>query len=184
MISTIGIVDVVYLQNTLDESIGVGIFTVKNNKSVTPPEYFIEYADNTPAQQVNQALSIAQTQATDLLNDTKVRLYQAIQITANEQIELLAKPNFTDTQIQQANDWLQNQSQPVPACVSYLALLQSMTNVQAAQYIVDSKTNYDNLINQIKALQNQGQTAVMNTTNTYDAKVTANNYQEQIKNIQ
>lgn len=183
MISIIGIVDVRTLQSILDQTFSEGVFTVNNNNITTPPEYYIEYADNTPTQDVNQALAIAQEQVEICLNDTKIRLYQTIQIVANKQISLLSTPIFTNDEIQQASDWLQNQSLPVPACVSYLALSQSMSNVQAAQYIVDSKTYYDGLINQIKTLQTDGQTSVMAATDTYSAKTTATSYMDQIKNI-
>ena len=183
MISIIGIVDVGLLQNILNQTFGSSIFIVGNSNLQTPPEYYIEYSDTTPSQDVDQALLISQEQVELCLNDTKLRLYQTIQIVANKQIASIEIPNFTDAEIQSASDWLQNQSLPVPACVSYLSLVKSITNVQSADYIVNSKTYYNDLINQAKTLQTQGQTAVMDSTDTYSAKIVAGNYMAQIKNI-
>lgn len=182
MITYIDLVDVNGLQSILDNEFGINIFTVCVTDTV-PKSHYLEYADNTPKSQVDEALIISNQQAIIFLNSTKVRLYQFLEITALDQIAIIEKPPFTDQEIIDSQAWLEDQSLPVPACVLYISLSESITNQAAAEKIVNSNTVHNNLINQIKALTKQGQTEVMNATDSFEAKSIANNYSEQIKSI-
>lgn len=183
MIVNIDFTDSLSLQNMLNDQFGTEIFYVGTDKSQTPKQLYLEYLDNTPQNLVDQALAIASQQALLTFNDTKIRCYQYLITVSQKQIEKLDKPIYTTVEIQEASSWLQNQTLPVPACVSYTALSFDLTNQQAAQKIVDSQATYDSLSQQIKTLELTGQQQIMNATDTYSAKTIASDYMEQIKNI-
>jgi hypothetical protein len=183
MITNIAFVDISALQIQLDTEIGYGIFYVGINESVVPHQCYIEYNDSTPQSQIDQALSISSTLATETLNKTIVRLYQALDITATKQILIVETPQFTTEEINEANLWLQNQSLPIPSCVTYLSLKDNISTQIAAETIVNSTTVYDQKIQQIKNLAKEGQLQVTNGTDTYSVKLVAQNFMDQIKSI-
>lgn len=176
-------VDVGAVQLQIDTQIGEGIFMVNSDKSTTPKQCYFECDDSTPQNLIDQATTIANDEAVILFNATRVRLYDSLITIANRQITIIEKPYYTDEDIALATAWLNDQTLPVPACVTYTALNFSLTNQEAAQKIVDSKSTYDALIQQIRTLQAEGQAAVLAATDTYSAKIAGTDYMDQIKNV-
>lgn len=184
MIVNVPLVDMVVLQTSLDTQLGAGVFTVAVDKTVTPKQMYLEYQDSTPQATVDEAVAIAQQEAQVLLNESKVRSYQYLITVATKKIESLDQPNYTNEEVQESNIWLQNQSLPVPSIVTYTALSYGITDVQAAQKIVSSKSTYDSKVLEIETLQAEGQSAILAATDTYSAKTVCYDYMEQIKNIE
>jgi hypothetical protein len=117
------------------------------------------------------------------LNKSQLRLYQTIQSVAQEQMAIVDSPDFTNEEISQAHYWIEHQNTPVPACVLFTSLNEHISNLDAANQIINSKANYELLNAQIKNIRDQGLTDVMNSTDVYSLKQTAADCMNQIKNI-
>jgi len=171
------------LQTTLDDTFGVGVFDVGVDKNISPKQYYLEYATDTLQTIVNQAIILSEENANDLLQKTQLRLYQNINIVAAETIAIKEKPPFSDADIQDATVWYQDQALTCPGCVLFLSIKDNITQQQAAENIINSKTLYQAFIDQVNIIKAQGQNDLMNQTELVAAKINAQSTMDQIKNL-
>lgn len=183
MQTLINFVDLPTLQETLNQNFGEGVFTVTVDKDTEPKNYYLEYDNNTPQTLIDQAVIIADQNSTTLLNAIKINLYNMLQGKVDKTIIAKEKPKFSDSEIQEANDWLQNMSGPVPTCVIFLSLSLSISNQLAAEKVANSKIEYDNYINQVNAIKAMAQGQILSSSNVFDAKDIATNASAEIKNV-
>lgn len=179
----INFVDIDVLQNMLNEAFGANVFIVVVDKNSNPKSYYLYCNDNTPQNLIDQAVVISNQNATELFNAVKINLYNQLQGKVDKAILVKEKPVFGDSEIQQANDWLQNMSTPVPTCVVFLSLSLNVSNQVAAENIANSKINYESYINQINAIKTNAQGQILNSTDIFDAKNIATLAIAEIKNV-
>lgn len=182
MQTQIDYVEDISLQETLNSTFGVNIFTVimVDGEQKT---FYLEYQDSVPQSTVNSAVELANQNAQSFLNNVKINLYEKLNSKTEKVIVLKEKPSFSDLEIQQAYNWLQNQQSIPPACVQFLALSKNISNLLAAQQIVDSSTQYENFVNQINTTKLTAQQNLMSATDIYSAKNIATLAIAEIKNL-
>lgn len=180
---SINFVDITILQETLNQTFGENIFIVVVDKNTEPKSYYLEFADTTSQNLIDQAVTISNESATSLFNAIKINLYNKLQGKVDKAIIAKEKPVFSDSEIQQANDWLQNMSSQVPTCVIFLSLNLNISNQLAADNIANSKINYERYINQINAIKTNAQAQVLSSQNVYDAKNIATLAIAEIKSV-
>lgn len=170
-------------QAALDSRFGQDIFTLVLGSGQAVQQFYLRWGDGIPQGTVDQALELAATNAANLLNQVKVRLYDEFDIYAKKLITLKTKPEFTPEEIGQASNWLQNQTNPVPTCVKYVVSLDNISAAEAAQKVVDSGASYQGFIDQVNSIKTQGQGATLDTADLVSCKNTATIYLDQLKNL-
>lgn len=183
MITLIPIVTQETLQSTLNATFGAGIFEVKVDKNVSPKQCYLEYADNTQQSLIDQAIVLSNENAADVLQTAQLRLYQSLITVANNTIAAKEKPPFTETDVQEATLWLQDQTLPCPGCVLFLSVRDGITTQEAAQYVIDSQTIYQTFIDQVNSIKVNGQNELMNATDIFSCKNIAQTSMDQMKNL-
>lgn len=155
--------DISVIQPLLDQQFGPGVFVIDRtiNESIQWKEYFLKYDDNLPQTLVDEAVQLVNGRNTEILNELKIQWYSKIQEKVTQKINDLAVFKFTQQEISSAQNWLNNTSDPVPGCVSFIALKNGLTTIQAAEYIANGDTNYQNLINQLNSILTNFQNTIM-----------------------
>ena len=184
MIKTrIAFVDYITLQNELDNSFGTGVFTIIVDKDGDYREYFLEYEDTVDQLLVDQALIMTTNDAIDFLKRTKLKSYSKIEYQATKVLEQYNKPKFTPVDVQQATDWLADQSTPVPASVLYVAMNNSISDVDAATLIIDADENYDAFVTSVSTIKHSGQAQIMQSIDVNVCKQETTIVMDQLKNL-
>ena len=179
----INFVDIDVLQVTLNETFGENIFTVVVDKNTTPKSYYLDCDSSTPQNLIDQAVIISNQNATAIFNSIKINIYNQLQGKVDKAILAKEKPVFSDSEIQEATDWLQNMTTPVPTCVVFLSLSLNISNQQAAEKIANSKIDYESYVNQINAIKTTAQSQVLSSADVFDAKNIATLAIAEIKNV-
>lgn len=178
------LVDTSIVQPLLDSTFGVGVFKLDRtiNEQMQWKYYFLEYDDSVSQSTVDQAVTLVNGIHMQNLNDMRVRWYTGMRVKADQKLETLSVDKFTEEQIIQAQAWLNNMSAPVPACVSFIALKNGLNNQQAAEYIVNSQAEYQNLVNQLNTIVESFQANLM-VLDMREGKILIRNTLEQINNF-
>lgn len=183
MITLIPMVVPETLQVTLDNTFGTNVFVVGVDKNIVPKQYYLEYENSTSQSLVDQAVILSDENATNLLQETQLRLYQSINTVAVNTIAAKEKPPFSDTDIQEVTIWYQDQGLPCPGCVLFLSVKDNISQQQAAQNIINYKTTYQAFVDQVDGIKIQGQNELMIQTDLLAAKNSATTTMDQIKNL-
>jgi len=178
------LVDTSIVQPLLDNTFGVDVFKLGRtiNEEMEWKYYFLEYADDVNQTIVDQAVTLVNNIHNENLNNMKVRWYSDMRLKADQKIESLTFDRFTTDEVTQAQNWLNNMQSPVPACVIFAALKNNLTNQQAAQYIVNNQTEYQNLIDQLNTIVTNFQNNLMNL-DMREGKILIRNTLNQINNF-
>lgn len=183
----VAIADISVMQPMLDEKFGTDVFIIDRtiNEQLNWKDYFLTYDDTVPQSTVDEAVQFVYDYNQTVVNNKRIRWYTKMQGTIQQKIDSCSTYKLTQREISDAQQWLNNQQDPVPGCVAFLAAKQSITNQQAAEYILNSETNYQNLVNQLNNILFDFQNNIMSIEhrliNSYAAETLAqiNNIAEQ-----
>lgn len=181
MQAPIGYVKISPLQAELDGLYGAGVFTVGVAGNGDHKNFWLEYGPGVPQQSVDGALAAASTNEATYLGVIKVELYERLAEKAAKIVAARPVPSYTAAEIQSAVDWLADQSQPLPACVQFVALAEGLSNVDAATVVANSMINYNTWVDTVNQIKVARQTAVMASTDVYTAKGNASSAMDQMK---
>lgn len=176
-------IDYAGFQDKLDATFGQGVFTLEVAVGNTPQDFYLHWNAGTPQLEVDAAIAMANENAAELLNAVKVRLYSELQLIANRTITLKVRPTYADSEVDLAAQWIANQSSQPPVCVLYTASLRNCTNLEAAEFIVNSSTEYQQFISTVDGIKSAGQAAIFTAATFLDCKTITGPYIEQLKNL-
>lgn len=176
--------DISIMQPILDQKFGTNVFII--DRTIDPvtgfKDYFLTCDDSVSQNLVDEAIQTVNDNHMELLRNKKVRSFEKIKFLINYALTELDKNKISDEEIAEANHWLNNQTEPVPSCVMYIVLKDNVSTQVAAQIIVDSKTNYDASVAQLKSLQTNYQNQMIDA-NLRDFKILTDETMAQINNF-
>lgn len=174
----ISLVDIYRFNDTLKTEFGEGIITAiveKLNNSHKNKTFYIQYESATQ-EQINRALELAQQDNQIELKNVKRRVYDKMNSVMNKLISLNIKTDYTAEEIQEAKQWLQDTTQSCPVFIIGIALQNDITNIEAAQKIVQEDIDNTSYINNLKQLVSDTITFVAESNNVEEciAKIQLN----------
>jgi hypothetical protein len=159
------------LQMDLDSTIGPGIFTVGIDKLVVPRQVFLEYADDVAADLIAQA----QTMAAELSHADylaiQYSMYDRIDRAAGKTIDRRTPKPYSAEQVSQATTWLADQTTVCPEFIQDMAFLQAITQVSAAQSVVNAQDGYQEFVAQVIAVRQSSKANILAAQTYYDVKL-------------
>lgn len=180
MQTSISYTDHYKLTPVLNATFGAGVFAVVIDRSRDYKSLLLEYADNTPQEQVDQALAIAAQQANEFFLQNQRDYYDRIIRASGKTIDRYRPAPPTSEQATEAANWLAAPTSTCPEWIADQAFLTGTTTQQVAQNAVDQNSIYQNFLIEVANVRTSGKTAILAATDYVSVKVALNSAMDQL----
>lgn len=170
-------------QDKLNAQFGEGVIQLILGNDNSIQEFYLQWAEDTPQNVIAAAINMANANASDILNRTKIRVCDDLTTLVNKVVASKSPPVYSSQELSDVQAWMADQSLPVPFCIDYTSISRNCSRLDAAKFILNSQEEYQNFLNQVESTKIAGQSATINSVDYYSCKESATPYIEQLKNL-
>ena len=164
-------VDFQVLQDQLDQTMGLSLFTVGVDKNTVPRQVYLEPNDQATAEQISQAQSLAADLAQQQYQAVQRDMYDRIDRAAAKTLDRRMPRPYSAQQVALAQTWLADPATLCPEFIQDRAFLQATTQTAIAQQVVDDLARYQEFVQQVTSVRQSGKAAILSAQTFYQVKL-------------
>lgn len=161
--SSVLLVDISVVQPLLDSMFGIGTFKLDRtiDEQLQWKLYYIEYDDDVSQSIVDQAVEFINSIHNENLRGMKTRWYLKVPDEANKKLSTLQLEKFSPEELSVVQAWVQDPVNPPPTPVVFVSIRDGLSNIDAANYILQSQAGYDDIISRMNAIVSNFQQQIL-----------------------